>query len=126
MKFNCDTIVIGSGPAGLAAAVAAAEAGDRVIVLEQLSTPGRKLLASGGGRCNVTNILAPREMAAAFGKAERFVRHALYSRDSRALRNFFEEQGIPLEVTDGFHCFPRSGKAKDILDALWEYARSMG
>ena len=126
MKFNCDTIVIGSGPAGLAAAVAAAEAGERVIVLEQLSSPGRKLLVSGGGRCNVTNILSPRDMANSFGNACRFVRHALYSYSNEALCRFLEARGVELELTDGFHWFPRSGKAKDVLDALWEYACSMG
>lgn len=126
MKFNCDTIVIGSGPAGLAAAVAAAEAGERVIVLEQLSSPGRKLLASGGGRCNVTNILSPRDMANSFGDASRFVRHAFYSYPNEKLCRFLEERGVEMELTDGFHWFPRSGKAGDILDALWEYARSMG
>ncbi|MBE6391835.1 MAG: aminoacetone oxidase family FAD-binding enzyme [Lentisphaerae bacterium] len=126
MKFNCDTIVIGSGPAGLAAAVAAAEAGERVIVLEQLSSPGRKLLASGGGRCNVTNILSPRDMANSFGNACRFVRHALYFYPNEKLCRFLESRGVEMELTDGFHWFPRSGKAKDILDALWEYAGSMG
>lgn len=121
-----DVIVIGSGPAGLAAAVAAAEAGARVLLLEQLDSPGRKLLASGGGRCNVTNILSPRDMAASFGRAERFVRHALYSWPPHKLCEFFEMQGVPIEVTDGFHCFPRSGRAKDILTALWSAARNRG
>ncbi len=115
---TCDTVVIGSGPAGLAAAFAAQSAGERVVVLEQMASCGRKLLASGGGRCNVSNILGPREMANAFGRASRFVRHALYTYPNEKLCRFFESQGVPLELTDGFHWFPRSGKAQDILDAL--------
>ena len=110
-----DTIVIGSGPAGLAAAFAAQSGGERVIILEQMPSAGRKLLASGGGRCNVSNILAPREMANSFGRASRFVRHALYTYPNEKLCRFFEYQGVPLELTDGFHWFPASGKAQDIL-----------
>ena len=113
-----DTIVIGSGPAGLAAWGAAASGGESALLLEQLPSPGRKLLASGGSRCNVTNVLPPREMAAAFGVSSRFVRHALYDWSSDSLRRFFEKQGVPIEVTDGFHCFPASGRATDILNAL--------
>ena len=116
-----DTIVIGSGPAGLAAWAAAAAASEKVLLLEQLKSPGRKLLASGGARCNVTNVLKPREMAAAFGNSARFVRHALYSWDSVRLRRFFENCGVPIEVTDGFHCFPASGKSQDILNALLNF-----
>ena len=115
---TCDTVVIGSGPAGLAAAFAAQSAGERVVVLEQMASCGRKLLASGGGRCNVSNILGPREMANAFGRASRFVRHALYTYPNEKLCRFFESQGVPLELTGNFHWFPGSGKAQDILDAL--------
>ena len=113
-----DTIVVGSGPAGLAAAFAAHTAGKRVMILEQMPSAGRKLLASGGGRCNVSNILAPREMANAFGRASRFVRHALYTYPNEKLCRFFESRGVQLELTDGFHWFPCSGKAQDILEAL--------
>ena len=118
--------MIGSGPAGLASAAAAAAAGERVLLLEQLNSPGRKLLASGGGRCNVTNTLAPREMAAAFGRAERFVRHALYTWDNRKLCRFFEYRNVPLTADDGFHYFPVSGKAADILNALAGFSRERG
>lgn len=121
-----DTIVIGSGPAGLAAWGAAASGGESVLLLEQLAAPGRKLLASGGSRCNVTNILPPREMAAAFVESSRFVRHALYSWSSGSLRRFFENQGVPIEVTDGFHCFPASGRATDILKALTDFGAGYG
>ena len=58
-----DTIVIGSGPAGLAAAYAAAVSGQSVAVIEKQPRPGMKLLASGGGRCNVTNILSGENFA---------------------------------------------------------------
>ena len=113
-----NTIVIGSGPAGLAAALAASAAGEKVIVLEQLSAPGKKLLASGGGRCNVSNILSPRDMANSFGSSCRFVRHALYTYPNEKLCRFLEARGVEMELTDGFHWFPRSGRAQDVLQAL--------
>ena len=54
-----DLVIVGAGPAGLMAAIAAAEAGARVAVCEQLGQPGAKLLATGGGRCNLTNTASP-------------------------------------------------------------------
>ena len=61
-----DLFIIGAGPAGLMAAVSAAAAGKRVGVAEFLPSAGRKLLASGSGKCNLTNLLTPEEMAASF------------------------------------------------------------
>ena len=59
-------IVSGAGPAGLAAAIAAASNGHKVLILEHLPSAGRKLLASGAGKCNLTNILNPNDMAERF------------------------------------------------------------
>lgn len=111
-------IVIGAGPAGLAAAIAAARAGGRVTVLEQLPQPGRKLLASGGGRCNLTNTLSAADLATRFGRQWRFLLPALETLDPEALRRFFETRGVPLEAIDGFHYFPRSNRAGDLLEVL--------
>jgi len=114
-----DVLVIGGGPAGLAAAISAAAAGCRTLLLEQMPQAGRKLLATGGGRCNLTNRLGAVEMAAAFGrKTERFVKAALQALPPEKLREFFVSRGVPLEFPDGFHCFPSSGRARDILETL--------
>ena len=61
-----DTIVVGSGPAGLSAALAAAEKGARVLLCERLRTFGLKLLASGGSKCNVSNVLDESAFMSAF------------------------------------------------------------
>ena len=53
---HCDTIVLGAGAAGLMCAAEAGRRGKRVVVLEHNERPGRKILISGGGRCNFTNI----------------------------------------------------------------------
>ena len=120
-------IIAGGGPAGLAAAIAAARTSPgKVLLLEQMAAPGRKLLASGGGRCNVTNILDSAEMAAAFGSKERFVKPALYGFSPAQCRDFFAANGVPLTLADGFHYFPESGKAASILHSLLDAAAAYG
>ena len=91
-------LIVGAGPAGLFAAVTAAEHGNRVVVAEYLPSPGRKLLASGSGKCNLTNLLGPNEMAERFpGKGTaRFVRPALLEFPPEALREYVGGQFVPL------------------------------
>jgi len=116
MKRN--VLIIGAGPAGLMAATAAAESGHAVTVLEHLSRPGAKLLASGGGRCNLTNVLDGESLARRFGRQWRFMLPALKLLPPSALREWFELRGVKTEITDGFHVFPASGRAGDVLRAL--------
>jgi len=120
-----DVVVIGAGPAGLMAAIAAAERGAAVTVLEQLDRPGAKLLATGGGRCNVTNAVPPEEFMAAFGRRGRFMTEALRALDSGALRGLLARLGVPTRARDGFHFFPASERAADVRDALVRRAKSL-
>ena len=112
------TVVVGAGPAGLMAATAAASDGNRVEVFEQLSLVGAKLLASGGGKCNVTNILPPSGFAERFGRQGRFMTPALSVMSPEMMRQFFAQNGVPLIAEDGFHYFPESNRAADVLNAL--------
>ncbi len=121
-----DLIVVGGGPAGLMGAIGAAEAGSKVLILEKMDSPGRKLLATGGGRCNITNILSKEKLAESFGRHGRFIMPALDALDPEHLRKFFQELGVPTICTDGFHFFPESQKAFDVLDALLRKARGLG
>ena len=124
--LSCDCLVAGGGPAGLSAAIAAAEAGRRVIVAEYLPSPGRKLLASGSGKCNLTNALPPEALARRFSAPFRFVRPALYSYPPGAWREFLSARGVPTVSPDGFHYFPKSMRAADVLDALLRRCRTLG
>jgi predicted Rossmann fold flavoprotein len=115
---NADIVVIGGGPAGLMAAIAAAGAGRRVILLEQLDRPGLKLLATGGGRCNLTNTLPPEKFMARFGRQGRFMQPALAAMSSDGLRAFFDELGVPTHAPDGMHVYPQSNTAASVQSAL--------
>ena len=110
--------MIGAGPAGLASAISAARHGAEVVVFEQLPEAGRRLLATGGGHCNFTNILRPDELARRFGSCERFVSPSFKSADSDKLREFFTDLGVPSHSPDGFHVFPVSNSAIRVRDAL--------
>lgn len=111
-------VIIGAGPAGCFAAINAARHGAQVTVLEKMPKPGRKLLATGGGRCNVTNTLSIKDFIARFGPAGRFMNHALQEMPSTDLLELLKSWDVPCNTDDGFHYFPRSQKAGDILSAL--------
>ena len=92
--LSFDLAVIGGGPAGLMAACTAAERGRTVVVLEYLPSPGRKLLASGAGKCNLTNVLEPDEMAARFACNAHRILPALRALPPSALRRWFARRHL--------------------------------
>jgi len=108
-------VVIGGGAAGLMAAGQAAIAGARVILLEKMKRPGRKICISGKGRCNITNSAPVTDFIEHFGKNGRFLRQAFSRFFSTELITFFEENGLPVSLERGGRYFPTSGKAPDIL-----------
>lgn len=107
------------------AAIAAAHAGRRVVVFERLDRPGAKLLASGGGRCNLCNLLAADEFMAAFGRQGRFMQPALTVMDAAALRGFFAKLGVPTISPDNVRVYPASNSAVAVQSALWRRCREM-
>ena len=124
-KSMTSALIIGAGPAGLTAAIKAAQNGCKVIVFEQEEWAGLKLLASGGGRCNLTNTLDVPNLAAAFGRQGRFTLKALEMLPPEKLRDFFAAGGVETEITDGFHIFPKSGSARDILSVLLNLCKDL-
>jgi predicted Rossmann fold flavoprotein len=119
-------VVAGAGPAGLTAAISAARCGAAVTVCEQLDRPGRKLLATGGGRCNLTNRTPSAEFMRRLGRKGRFAQPALAQMDAARLCRFLAELGVPTRAADGFHVFPCSNRAADVLDALLAECAHLG
>ncbi len=113
-----EVLVAGGGPAGLFAAIAAARAGRRVLLLEKAARPGVKVLVSGGNRCNLTHDCGEEEIVEAFGPNGRFLRPALRHLGPRELRETIESLGVPTKVEPGGKVFPVSNRAVDVRDAI--------
>ena len=111
-------VVIGGGAAGLMAAGQAATAGARVILLEKMKRPGRKICISGKGRCNLTNSAPVEDFIDHFGKNGRFLRQAFSQFFAPELVDFFEKNGLGVTLERGGRYFPTNGKAPDILKVL--------
>ena len=121
-----DVAVVGAGPSGQTAAIAAAQRGAEVILCEHLDRPAAKLLVTGGGRCNLTNTLSRGEFMRAFGHHGRFMDPALRKMDSRALCEFFAGLGVQTYSPDGLHVFPSSNSAASLQQALQRRLDELG
>lgn len=125
--MGAEIAVVGAGAAGMVAALFAARAGRRVVLLERTGDGGRKILASGGGRCNVLPSLATPERFVSDSPAP-LVRHLLRSWPLPDQRRFFEaDVKVPLrhEEETG-KLFPASNRARDVRDGLLALLRAAG
>jgi predicted Rossmann fold flavoprotein len=96
------------------------------VVLEGNAAPGRKLLLTGGGRCNFTHTGGPEDIARVFGKAGRFLRHGLYEFSPDDVREFFRARGLASTVEADGCVFPAGNRAADVLDVLVREAQRLG
>lgn len=111
-------IVIGGGPAGMMAAITAAEQGAEVMLLERNDKVGRKLNITGKGRCNLTNDCSVEEALSQIPRNSRFLYSAFSRFDCHAAMAFFEGQGLRLKTERGNRVFPVSDSAYDVTDTL--------
>jgi predicted Rossmann fold flavoprotein len=116
--LNYDVIVIGGGPSGLMAAIAAGEQGANVLLVDKGDKLGRKLAISGGGRCNVTNRLPVDEIVKHIPGNGRFLYSAFSIFNNEDIIRFFENLGIPLKEEDHGRMFPVTDSAQSVVDAL--------
>lgn len=119
-------VVVGGGAAGMMAAVAAAEAGTEVILLERGPRPGRKLLITGGSRCNLTHDGRAATVLKSMGPDPRFLRHAVHGFPPGAVVGFFNSLGVPTTVAPDGCVFPESNRAEDVLQALERRMAELG
>jgi len=116
--------IVGAGAAGLMAAITAAKAGVKVDLYEQNSEVGKKILASGNGRCNISNTSISSNDY--FGQHLSFVNFALKQFDFKAFDHFCESIGLLLESKPDGRCYPLSNSAKSVQNSLKRYALYLG
>ncbi len=123
MSKSIKTLVIGGGAAGMAAAITAAQNGAEVTVIEQLSKVGRKLLATGNGRCNFTNVNI--DISKYHGSDIKFINEVLRSFGYEDTIRFFENLGLHYTVEEG-RVYPASMQGSSVLDVLRYEMKSLG
>lgn len=129
MENSADILIIGGGAAGLMAACGAAEtlAGKgKVIVLEKMPRPGRKIMITGKGRCNFTNVKAWNEFSGHIHPKPNFLKPSFYNLPSEKMVAFLEANGLETVVERGDRAFPASHLASDVVDTLVNAARKAG
>ena len=125
-KMNYDVIVIGGGPSGLMAGIAAGEQGRKVLLLDKGDKLGRKLAISGGGRCNVTNRLPIDEIIKHIPGNGRFLHSALSLFSNEDIITFFKKLGIELKEEDHGRMFPITDNAQSVVDSLLTRLTELG
>lgn len=121
LKFDYDVAIIGAGPAGILAAGTAAEQGLSVILIEKNKSLAKKLLLTGGGRCNLTNSEANlKNLVKNYDNGE-FLYHAFSQFSPKDVTNFFEKLGVKIKTEKNGRVFPESNDAQEVLDALEKY-----
>ncbi len=132
--FSSDIIIIGAGAAGLMAAAGAAKGMSgsvsgscgKVTVLEKMPRPGRKIMITGKGRCNFTNVKQWNDFSAHIYPKPNFLKPAFYGMPPEKLIGIMEENGMKTVVERGDRAFPESHAAVDVVDTLTAAARRSG
>lgn len=119
-------IVVGGGAAGMMAAIAAAENGAKVTLLERNEKLGKKLFITGKGRCNVTNAGDMDNLFANVMTNAKFLYSAFYGFDNQAVMELIETAGCPLKTERGNRVFPLSDHSSDVIAALTGALRRLG
>ncbi|WP_294518626.1 NAD(P)/FAD-dependent oxidoreductase [uncultured Anaerovibrio sp.] len=113
-----NVIVIGAGPAGMMAAIKAAENGASVLVLEKMKQPGKKMLITGKGRCNITNTAEIPELIKNIPGNGKFLNSCIRAFDNEDVQYFFNGLEVPTKVERGGRVFPVSDRAVDVVQAM--------
>ncbi len=122
-----DVAVIGGGPAGMMAAARAAESGAKVILVEKNTTLGKKLLITGGGRCNVTNAeFDTRKLLSKFKDNDKFLFSAFSQWSVKETLDFFHLKNLETKTEKELRVFPITNKAKSVWDVLVEHLKASG
>ncbi|MCK4922930.1 MAG: aminoacetone oxidase family FAD-binding enzyme, partial [Bacteroidales bacterium] len=116
-----ELIIVGAGAAGLIAAGHAAELGLKVLVLEKMERPGRKLLITGKGRCNISNDSSMDEYFKNIFPNGKFLRTAFHNFFSSDIVELLNSHGLKTQTERGNRIFPENNKAADVLKAIMKW-----
>ena len=129
---SADIIIIGGGAAGLMAAAGAAQTyasrgiSGRVIILEKMPRPGRKIMITGKGRCNFTNLKQWNEFSGHIHPKPNFLKPSFYNLTSEKMIDFLESHGMETVVERGDRAFPASHLSSEVVDTLVKAAQEAG
>ena len=118
MKEADRVLIIGGGAAGMMAAIAAADAGAQVCLIEKNEKLGKKLFITGKGRCNVTNAASPDAFFTSICSNSKFLYSAIYGFDNCAMMEWLEQAGCHLKTERGDRVFPVSDHSSDVIAAF--------
>lgn len=121
--MKTDVCIIGAGPAGLCAAIFAAEAGAKALIIERNTAACRKLLRTGRGRCNLTHTGSVEDFVKAYGPYGRFLKHSLYEFSADDLRQYFARRGLQTKPEKDGCIFPDTDRAGDVARVLLDHAQ---
>ncbi|MEI8331632.1 MAG: NAD(P)/FAD-dependent oxidoreductase, partial [Methanomicrobiales archaeon] len=118
--------MIGAGPAGLFCAIHAAPSGSRVLLLEKMDEPGKKLLLSGTGQCNITHGGEMRDFLSHYGSHGTWLKPTLFSFTNKDLLVFFEDRGLSMQADENGKVFPKTRQSSDVLAVLLAECKMRG
>lgn len=121
-----NVIVIGAGAAGMMAAIAAAQNGHQVTVLEKNEKAGKKIYITGKGRCNITNACGVEELFDNVVSNKKFLYSAFYGFTNDDVVKLFNDAGLETKVERGNRVFPVSDRAGDVISALVRIMKRLG
>ncbi|HOZ53419.1 MAG TPA: NAD(P)/FAD-dependent oxidoreductase [bacterium] len=116
--MNYDVAIIGGGPAGLMAASRAGELGFSVVLLEKNDRLGLKLLSTGGGRSNITNLNDIKNIAKSFGDNGKWLISGLSKFGPEDVLNFFYNNNLETKIEDNGRVFPKSNSSQKVLEVF--------
>lgn len=119
-----DVIVVGAGASGIIAAGRAAELGGKVLLLEKMKSPGRKILITGKGRCNISNDAHLSTYFKNIFPNGKYLKHAFGDFFSNDIVQLLNQHGVPTTTERGERIFPTSNSAADVLNGLMQWLRN--